>query len=185
LKVKDVRFLPGEHDTGLDEGEAYREFFGQGRYSFDHKGIHFIALDNVSDPRSVIGTDQLEWLRADLAPRTKDGPIVVFTHRPLFDLYSDWDWYTRDGSEVIDALMPFSAVTVFYGHIHQEHHRITGHIGHHAGKGLMYPLPPPGSVPVKSPLPWDVGHPYRGIGFRAVGIPAMALTEYGVKGEKL
>ena len=28
LAVKDVRFMPGEHDASLDKGEAYREFFG-------------------------------------------------------------------------------------------------------------------------------------------------------------
>ena len=28
LKVKDVRFIPGEHDASLDRGDAYREAFG-------------------------------------------------------------------------------------------------------------------------------------------------------------
>ncbi|MGD0232459.1 MAG: metallophosphoesterase [Syntrophorhabdales bacterium] len=189
LRVKDVRFMPGEHDAGLDEGEAFREFFGETHYTFDHKGIHFIVLDNVSDPKSVIGQTQLEWLSADLKPRDKDAPIVVFTHRPLFDLYADWDWYTRDGAKVIDLLMPYSTVTVFYGHIHQEHHRKTGHIDHHAAKGLMYPLPAPGSVPVKKPIPWDASQPYRGIGFRSVHAkakePQYTISEYTVKGEML
>lgn len=185
LRVKDVRFIPGEHDAGLDEGEAFKEFFGEMHYKFDYKGVHFVALDNVSDPRSIIGQDQMEWLRADLAPRDKDGPIVVFTHRPLFDLYPDWDWYTRDGNQVIDLLMPYSAVAVFYGHIHQEHHKKTGHLDHHAAKGMMYPLPAPGSVPVKNPLPWDGDHPYRGLGFRSVGEPQEAISEYGVKGERI
>src|SRR5262249_30794894 len=47
LSVKDVRFMPGEHDASLDKGEAYKEFFGSLHYTFDHKGVHFIALDNV------------------------------------------------------------------------------------------------------------------------------------------
>ena len=51
--------------------------------------------------------------------------------------------------------MPYPNVTVFYGHIHQEHHYKTGHIAHHAAKGLMYPLPAPGSVPKKQPIRWD------------------------------
>ena len=51
LKVKDVRFMPGEHDASLDRGEAYQEFFGKTYYTFDHKGVHFIAVDNVSDLR--------------------------------------------------------------------------------------------------------------------------------------
>jgi 3',5'-cyclic AMP phosphodiesterase CpdA len=69
LKVKVRRFMPGEHDAGLDEGAAYKEFFGETHYVFDHKGTHFIVLDNVSDPRSIIGEKQLEWLRADLKQR--------------------------------------------------------------------------------------------------------------------
>src|SRR6059036_603744 len=44
LKVKDVRFMPGEHDASLDQGDAYKESFGQTHYTFDHKGVHFIAL---------------------------------------------------------------------------------------------------------------------------------------------
>ena len=36
LKVKDVRFMPGEHDASLDSGAAYKELFGETHYSFDH-----------------------------------------------------------------------------------------------------------------------------------------------------
>jgi len=67
LKVRDLHFMPGEHDASLDQGAAYMELFGPTHYSFDHKGIHFIALDNVSQPGATIGATQLEWLRADLA----------------------------------------------------------------------------------------------------------------------
>src|SRR5271170_465553 len=49
LKVKDLRFLPGEHDASLDRGEAFREAFGETHYAFDHRGVHFVALDNVSE----------------------------------------------------------------------------------------------------------------------------------------
>src|SRR6266478_6461133 len=59
LKVKDVHFMPGEHDASLDKGEAYQEFFGKTHYTFDHKGVHFIVLDNVSDPTASIGEEQL------------------------------------------------------------------------------------------------------------------------------
>src|SRR3954468_5853403 len=50
LKTKTVRLMPGEHDASLDRGAAYQELFGPMNYVFDHKGVHFIALDNVSDP---------------------------------------------------------------------------------------------------------------------------------------
>ncbi len=168
LKVKQVRYIPGEHDASLDKGEAYQEFFGNTHYTFDHKGIHFITLDNVSDPAGRIGDEQLAWLEGDLKALAKDAKIVVFTHRPLFDLYPQWDWATRDGAKAMDLLMPYQNVTVFYGHIHQEHHHMTGHIPHHAAKSLIFPLPVAGSQPKRAPLPWDAAQPFKGLGFREV-----------------
>lgn len=181
LGVKTVHFLPGEHDAAPDNGRAFQEFFGPTHYTFDHKGVHFIALDNVSDPAAKLGDEQLAWLAADLQRQPAGARIVVLAHRPLFDLYPQWDWATRDGARAIDLLMPHPDVTVFYGHIHQEHHRMTGHIGHHAAKSLMFVLPVPGSQPKRTPLPWDPQLPYRGLGFRDIeaerGSASYTLTE--------
>ncbi len=189
LKLKNIKFIPGEHDAGLDEGKAYKEFFGDTYYTFNHKGVHFIVLDNVSDPTSNIGDKQLTWLRDDIKKQKKEARIVVFAHRPLYDLYPDWDWYTRDGAKAIDLLMPYSNLVAFHGHIHQEIHNKTGHIAFHAAKGLMWAFPPPGSLPNKAPIPWDAGHPYKGLGFRSVETKAKgtqyAISEFGVKGERL
>jgi hypothetical protein len=80
--------------------------------------------------------------------------------------------------------MPYKNVTVFYGHIHQENHRMTGHIAHHAAKGMMFPLPPPGSLPKRVPIPWDPAWPYKGLGYRGVEANTekadYKLTEYPV-----
>jgi len=168
LRVRDIRFLPGEHDASADHGEAYREFFGASYYAFDHNGVHFVALDNVSDPAGALGTEQLGWLAKDLAGRSGDAPIVVLTHRPLFDLQPQWGWTTQDGDRALALLEPFSRVTVFYGHIHQENHHLTGRIAHHSANSLIFPLPAPGSGPDHKPLPWDAAHPYRGLGWRDV-----------------
>jgi hypothetical protein len=181
LKVKNVKFMPGEHDAALDGGKAYRELFGDPNYAFDHKGIHFIALDNVSDPTATIGDAQLAWLKADLEKQNRDAPIVVFTHRPLFDLYPQWDWATRDGAQAIELLMPFPNVTVFYGHIHQEHHHMTGHIAHHAAKSLIFPLPAPGSAPKRQPIPWNAAQPYQGLGLRSVEPVAASASGYEIR----
>ncbi|HEY3595795.1 MAG TPA: metallophosphoesterase, partial [Polyangiaceae bacterium] len=97
LKVKDVRFLPGEHDASPDKGAVYREMFGETHYAFDHKGIHFVALDNVSDSTSLVGDEQIAWLEGDLKKTDPETPVVVLTHRPLFDLYPQWEWATKDG----------------------------------------------------------------------------------------
>ena len=176
LTVKNLKFMPGEHDAALDSGKAFAELFGQSYYTFDHKGVHFIALDNVSDPAAALGDEQLRWLAADVASRDLEAPIVVFAHRPLFDLAPQWDWATRDGARAIALLMPFTNLTVFYGHIHQENHHMTGHIAHHSAKSLMFPLPAPLSQPKRAPLPWNPNEPYRGLGFREV-----ELEQKGIK----
>jgi 3',5'-cyclic AMP phosphodiesterase CpdA len=168
LKNQDIHFLAGEHDASLDKGAAWKEHFGETHYTFDHKGVHFIALDNVSDPAARLGDEQLEWLKADLAKQPKDARIVVFTHRPLFDLAPAWDWATRDGDKAVEILMPYRNVTVFYGHIHQENHHMTQHIAHHSAKSLIFPLPAPGSQPKRDPIKWDASAPYRGLGFREI-----------------
>jgi len=185
LKVKNIKFMPGEHDAGLDNGEAFQEYFGKTHYTFDYKGVHFIVIDNVSDPTSSITDPQLQWLSTELKKLDKESRIVVFTHRPLFDLYPQWDWWTRDGAKAVDLLMPYKNVTVFYGHIHQEHHQMTAHIPHHAAKGLMFPLPAPGSVPKRAPIPWDAAEPYKGLGYRGVEAKAdkaeYMIIEYPIK----
>jgi hypothetical protein len=174
-----VRFIPGENDAGLDNGEMYKHNFGAGNYSFNHKSIHFIALDNVSDPNGLIGDNQLQWLQADLAVLDKTQPVVVFAHRPLFDLYPQWDWATKDGAKAIDILMPYQNATVFYGHIHQEHHQMTGHIAHHAAESLIFPFPLAGSQAKRAPIGWDAEHPYKGLGFASASsmpVPVKPLT---------
>jgi len=95
-------------------------------------------------------------------------PVVVLAHRPLFDLDPAWDWATRDGDKVMALLLPHANVTVFYGHIHQEHHHRTEHIAHHAAKSLIFPLPAPGSQDKRTPLAWDATKPYKGLGIREV-----------------
>jgi hypothetical protein len=168
LKVKTIHFMPGEHDASLDNGTAFKEFFGQTHYTFDHKGVHFIVIDNVSDPGARIGDAQLDWLKTDLSMQAPDAKIVVFTHRPLFDLAPKWDWATRDGDKAMALLLPHKNVTVFYGHIHQEHHHQTEHIKHHSAKSLVFPLPVPGSQDKRTPIPWDPAAPFKGLGFREV-----------------
>jgi hypothetical protein len=128
--------------------------------------VGLIGLFGIAVQNSLVLVTQTRGLCAeghDLA-----WEHFVLTHRPLFDLYPQWDWATRDGAKAVDLLMPHKNVTVFYGHIHQEHHQMTGHIGHHAAMGLMFALPVAGSQPKRLPVPWDAAQPYKGLGFRDV-----------------
>src|SRR5580704_10918697 len=76
--IKDVKagetfYVPGEHDVATDDGVLYRERYGKGTvgsgyYSFDHKGVHFVGLNNCQqiDAMGRIGSEQLAWLKSDL-----------------------------------------------------------------------------------------------------------------------
>jgi 3',5'-cyclic AMP phosphodiesterase CpdA len=173
LKVKTLHHVPGEHDAALDGGTLFRENFGETHHSFDHRGVHFIGVDNVSQGRPRVGKEQLAWMQKDLSRYSKSTPIVVFTHRPLFDLKPEWEWFTSDGDDAMKLLAPFDAVTVLYGHIHRENHMTRGNAQHHASPSLIFANPDP-SVAEKKPLPFDKDHPFNNLG--AVEITSQKLS---------
>jgi 3',5'-cyclic AMP phosphodiesterase CpdA len=169
INVPLIKCVPGEHDAGLDSGALYREFFGESYYSFDHRGVHFVALDNVSRAKPEVGTEQLAWLKKDLARFAKTAPIVVFTHRPLFDLRPDWEWFTSDGDDVMNVLSTYDSVTVLYGHIHRDDEHQTGSVRHYAARSLIFAFPDPVTVQgQRKPLPFDKDHPFKNLGIRTV-----------------
>jgi hypothetical protein len=168
LRVGKVMHVPGEHDAGLDGGALYREFFKETYYSFDHRGVHFIALDNVSRAKPEVGPEQLAWLKKDLERFPRTAPIVVFTHRPLFDLKPEWEWFTRDGDEVMNLLAAYENVTVLYGHIHRDHEHEESHVRHYAARSLIFAFPDPEKSPVKKPIPFDKDRPFQNLGIRIV-----------------
>src|SRR5246127_4923584 len=103
---KQTYFVPGEHDVLTDNGEQYLQRYGKGTkgagwYSFDHKGVHFVGLVNVAaiEGFGTLGADQLEWLEGDLKARTASTPIVVFAHIPLWTVYPEWNWGTKDSDQ--------------------------------------------------------------------------------------
>jgi hypothetical protein len=168
LRVSKVYHVPGEHDAGLDGGELFRSFFGPTSYSFDHKGVHFVALDNVSRAKPEVGAEQRAWLAKDLSRFPASAPIVVFTHRPLFDLRPDWEWFTSDGDEVMGLLAPFENVTVLYGHIHREHEHAIGRAKLYAARSLAFAFPDPATSGEKKAIPFDSDQPFRNLGIRQV-----------------
>jgi len=183
LRVKNVKVVPGEHDAGLDGGQAYRSVFGPSHYAFDHRGVHFIALDNVSQGKPVVGPEQIDWLRKDLARFPRSAPIIVFTHRPLFDLKPEWEWYTGDGDEVMNLLAPYDNVTVLYGHIHRNHEQRTGSARHLAARSLIFGFPDPALDGERKPLPFNPGAPFKNLGIRRLDLslqgarPVLGVTE--------
>jgi 3',5'-cyclic-AMP phosphodiesterase len=157
--------VPGEHDM-LDEGQGKaflarygKDAKGDGWYSFDHSGVHFVALINVkllnAGGSGHLGDDQIAWLKADLADRSSSQPIVVFTHVPLWSLYPQWGWGTDDAEPAMALLRRFGSVTVLNGHIHQIQQKVEGNMSFHTAKSTAFPQPAPGT-PGASPGPLKV-----------------------------
>jgi hypothetical protein len=62
-------------------------------------------------------------------------------------------WIGRHATErAIELLQTRDNVTVFYGHIHQEHHFMTGNIAHH-WPNRSFALPVAASQPKRLPIP--------------------------------
>ncbi len=169
INTSAIHTVPGENDAALDGGVLYREHFGESHYSFDHRGVHFVALDNVSRGHPEVGADQLAWMKADIARFPKTAPIVVFTHRPLFDLKPEWEWFTADGDEVMNVLSPYENVTVLYGHIHRQNFVQRGNAKHYAARSLIFAFNDPATNADKKQMPFDKDQPFQGLGIRLVG----------------
>jgi len=154
----DVFYVPGEHDF-IDDGDQYRERFGKGTagigsLSFDHKGVHFVGLNNCVqvDAMGNIGAEQLAWFKSDLAGLSASTPIVVFAHIPLWMVYEKWGWGTHDGAEALALLKRFGSVTVLNGHIHQVVQKVEGNVTFHTAMATAFPQPSPGATPNPGPL---------------------------------
>jgi 3',5'-cyclic AMP phosphodiesterase CpdA len=161
LRVSELHTVPGEHDT-LDAGAAqYFSRFGsasnnKGYYSFDHGGVHFVALVNVLDFKDgglgTLGAEQIAWLAADLKARSASTPIVVFAHMPLWTIYEPWGWGTGDADQVVAMLRRFGSVTVLNGHIHQIVQKVEGNVTFHTARSTAYPQPAVGQGAGPGPL---------------------------------
>jgi len=161
LRTGAIHYVPGEHDVLSDDGREYRDRFGKdskgnGWYSFDQKGVHFIGLVNVVDLKAgglgQLGRDQLEWLEDDVRSLKSSTPIVVFAHIPLWSVYPDWGWGTDDATQALGYLRRFGSVSVLNGHIHQTLQKVEGNVTFHTAMSTAFPQPAPGSAPSPGPM---------------------------------
>jgi 3',5'-cyclic-AMP phosphodiesterase len=159
--AKDVFFVPGEHDVIGDEGKQYRERYGKGTagagwYSFEKKGVHFIGLVNVVNLKAGglgnLGSEQLEWLEADVKHLKASTPIVVFAHIPLWSVYPEWGWGTDDSAQALSYLKKFGSVSVLNGHIHQIMQKVEGNVTFHTAASTAFPQPQPGKADSPGPM---------------------------------
>jgi 3',5'-cyclic AMP phosphodiesterase CpdA len=157
----DVHYVPGEHDIIDPENKLYKERYGRGTkgdgwYSFDANGVHFMGLVNVANLKAggmgSLGAEQLAWIGDDLKGRSASQPVVVFAHIPLWALYPQWGWGTEDSERALGALKRFGSVTVLNGHIHQVMQKVEGNVTFHTARSTAFPQPAPGSAPSAGPM---------------------------------
>ncbi len=160
VKSEKIFYVPGEHDV-TDNGKQYLERFGKGTkgngwYSFDSHGVHFVGLVNVLSQGDgglgILGDEQLEWLEKDLKGFSSSTPIVVFAHVPLWEVYPQWGWGTSDGAKALSYLKRFGSVSVLNGHIHQTIQKIEGNMTFHTAMSTAFPQPAPGAAPSAGPM---------------------------------
>ncbi len=112
----------------------YREQWGPTYYSFNIGEIHYVVLDNIEFTNAEckntfecnITTSVIKWLRKDLANVSKDTPIVVCMHAPLFyrpqcskpNVPDPTKYRYNYGSQFYNSVKGFKDVRVFTGHAH-------------------------------------------------------------------
>jgi Icc protein len=161
MRTDQIHYVPGEHDVLNDDGQQYRERYGKGTrgdgwYSFDQKGVHFIGLVNVMNLKAGglgnLGKEQLEWVEDDVKHLKSSTPIVVFAHIPLWSVYPEWGWGTDDGAQALGYLKRFGSVSVLNGHIHQVMQKVEGNVTFHTAMSTAFPQPQPGTAPSPGPM---------------------------------
>ena len=179
LRQKQVFYVPGEHDLLGDDGKQYFERFGKGSIgrgwrSFDHKGVHFIGLNNSAQLEGLgaIGDEQLAWLKKDVSGLATSTPIVVFAHIPLWAVYPEWGWATKDSAQALDSLKRFGSVTVLNGHIHQTLQKVEGNVTFYSAMSTAFPQPAPGSAPAAGPMKVPAEQLSKVLGIRNVNFVA-------------
>ena len=103
-------------------------------YTFDYGEIHFVILNSSAGDLSP---QQLEWLDADLAPRSSSALTMVFVHHPPFDPVGGDHIMGYSREAFMARMQAYGVDYVFAGHIHSydyelrngTHYYITGGAG--------------------------------------------------------
>ncbi len=91
-RVKDItKPAPGNHEYNTDGAAGYYQYFdaaagdpAKGYYSYDVGGWHIVALNsNCGDVACGAGSEQEQWLRADLAAHPT-ACALAYWHHPRF-----------------------------------------------------------------------------------------------------
>jgi len=108
----------GNHDTKWSETglRKYKDLFGDLYFSFDHKGFHFINLNDAITLRGAGGyfnPAQYEWLKNDLETmEDPNTPVIVMYHIPSSEDAVPNHW------QITNILKDYRIAMIFTGHGH-------------------------------------------------------------------
>jgi len=117
--------IPGNHDFDQPNGQDYFTYFGaaagvpgKGWYSFNLGQWHIVALNSVCDEVAGggcdLGSEQNDWVRADLAADNHQCEIMMW-HYPLF---SSGCKNKPEVQPFWDIAYEFGVDVVLYSHVH-------------------------------------------------------------------
>jgi len=122
--------------------KMFSKRIGKIYYSFDYNGWHFMVLDSIGKTeekkyRGIIDSEQMEWIKKDLAKVKKETPIVVSTHIPFITTMTQIYKGSLDANaetivignskEVLELFKDHSLKLVLQGHLHfLEHMYVKG-----------------------------------------------------------
>ncbi|MDR3187669.1 MAG: calcineurin-like phosphoesterase family protein [Prevotellaceae bacterium] len=122
----------GNHDMNYDatedrfSDETFEAHFGANTYSFTYGKAHFIVLDNILYPHPLTGkgywgglrSDQLAFVRNDLAHVPHDRLIVLAVHIPLADVEGENAFRDADRQALYTLLKDYPDVLILSAHTH-------------------------------------------------------------------
>src|SRR5215204_5149955 len=108
--------IPGNHDTGWSEsgGLSFSQTFGDDKFYFKHKGVHFIGCASGPYVRMSDGhvpRHAVNWMKDKLKNIGDKEPVVFLNHHPLDNGLDNW-------YEIIDMLKTKNTILALCGHGH-------------------------------------------------------------------
>ena len=131
--------VPAGENTDFESAAPWREIVCPTYYSFNLGKVHYVVLDDIKylnipyegetysdgvagsrNYRGVISTDQIQWLRKDLALVDYNTPVIVCLHIPAWKINSSFTYSARldNTGTLCSILNKYKQAHIVSGHTH-------------------------------------------------------------------
>ena len=131
--------IPAGDNTDFDASAAWRDIVCPNYYSFNLGKVHYVVLDDIlylniayddedysegvagsRNYRGFITTEQMQWLRKDLALVDYSTPVVVCLHIPAWSINQNFTYSSRlDNTYTLCSLLnKYEQAHIVSGHTH-------------------------------------------------------------------